>query len=301
MTSSSPRLAITGGTGFVGRYVINEALKRGLTVRALVRSPDKIDIEHDKLDWIQGSMGQTDDALVEGVDCVVHIAGLIKARSREAFMTANAHAAEQLADAAKRAGVPKFVLLSSQAASQPKLSDYAASKEAGERGVETVYDQNKVIIRAPAVFGPGDEATAPFFAFIRKGILPVPGGRFWKNRRLSMVFVEDLARIIVDAAVSGDYDDQTITPATITDIDWNDFAELWSEAAERPVRAVPVPLSVLYPVAQITSMTASLFGAGHLTRGKLREFLHDNWSSEQLIPNATPPIDALKKTLQAYQ
>ena len=300
MTSNPARLAITGGTGFVGQYVIKEALSRGLTVRALVRSPKKISLQHDNLEWFSGSLGQNDHEFVADMDCVIHIAGLIKAKNRQIFMAANSVAAGNLAQAAQQGKITKFVLLSSQAASQAHLSDYAASKAAGEDAVSKAYSGKRVIIRAPAVIGPGDEATAPFFTFIQKGILPVPGGRGWRERRLSMVYVEDLARVIVDAATTKEYDGKTVVPATLQDTDWDGFAKLWSEAAGRPVKAVPVPLSLLYPVAQATSISSALFGIGHLTRGKLREFLHADWSSEQLIPGATPPIDALTKTLSAY-
>ena len=91
-----------------------------------------------------------------------------------------------------------------------------------------------------------------------------------------------------------------MTPANVTDIDWPDFAALCAKAAGHKVRVLPIPLAVLYPAAQITSLTSAMFGLGHLTRGKLREFLHEDWSSEQLIPGATEPIDALATTLRSY-
>ncbi len=294
-------IAVTGGTGFVGGYVISEALHRGLNVRAMVRTPEKARLQHENLQWIKGSLGSDDSELLKGADVVIHLAGLIKARNLDSFMAVNATAAGALAEAAQKAEVKRFVLLSSQVAQNPYLSDYARSKKSGEDLVRDAFERNLSIIRAPAVIGPGDEATAPFFAFIQRGILPVPGGRNWRSRRLAMVYVKDLARYIVDTALrKGSMADFSV-PATLPDVTWPEFAKLWGEAAGRPVKAMPIPLSVLYPVAQITSLTSSLFGIGHLTRQKLREFLHADWSSEQLIPDATPPIDALKITLQSYQ
>jgi len=51
----------------------------------------------------------------------------------------------------------------------------------------------------------------------------------------------------------------------------------------------------------MTSATSRLWGMGHLTLDKLGEFLHADWSSETLISEATPPIEALKITLASYQ
>ena len=163
-------IALTGGTGFVGGYVLRAALARGHHVRALVRNPDKISIQHANLTFIQGALGANDEELVRGADIVIHIAGLIKARRRADFLAVNADAAKQLAMAADKAGIRCFTHISSQAASQPQLSDYAYSKKAGEDAVKTVFDGSVKIIRPPAVFGPGDEATKPFFKALAKGL-----------------------------------------------------------------------------------------------------------------------------------
>lgn len=295
-------LAVTGGTGFVGAYVIREALKAGHSVRALIRNPAKrLDIEHDKLTWHKGALGDDDAAFVDGVDAVIHIAGLIKARNRAAYDAVNVTAAENLARSAQTAEIPRFILLSSMAASRPELSDYAGSKHAGEDAVKAVYSGELSIIRAPAVFGPGDEATAPFFAAVKRGVLPLPGGWGWKKRKLSIAFVDDLARDMVTRGLSGEYSGKIVSPASIPDIGWQEFAGLFAQARGKPVRPLPLPLSVLYPVAGVTSITSQMLGLGHLTLGKLNEFLYQDWSTGDTIQDPTPPIDALKATLRFYK
>jgi len=123
MSAATPLIAVTGGTGFVGRHMISALLERGYQVRALARTPAKLfDLKHDNLEILQGSLGSNDEELVDGADVVLHMAGLIKARTR---------------------------------------SDIMAVKEA--------YRGKLSIIRAPAVFGPGDDATKPFFDFIGRG------------------------------------------------------------------------------------------------------------------------------------
>ena len=295
-------IAITGGTGFVGRHVIRCALERGHQVKALVRRPDAIsDIRADNFTVVKGSLGTTDEELVSGCDAVIHMAGLIKAQKTSDFYDINADAAGALAEAADQANIKRFILLSSMAARQPGLSDYAGSKRAGERAVQAKFTQKIAIIRAPAVFGPGDKATKPFFKLLDKGLLPVPGGSGWRDRLLSMVYVNDLARDIVSAVETGRYDDKIISPANIKRATWPEFGDLCAQAFDRKIKVFPIPMALLYPAAGITSMTSRLFGMGHLTLDKLGEFLHADWSSETLISEATQPIEALKITMASYK
>lgn len=301
MSAKSVHLAITGGTGFVGRAVIQHALDAGHTVSALIRTPSRAPIQHSNLTWITGALGTCDADLVADADCVVHIAGLIKAKRRADYFAINATAAGNLARAAAEAGVGRFVLLSSMAARKPGLSDYAASKRAGEEAVSHEFSKNVAVIRAPAVFGPGDVATAPFYTAMQRGLLPVPGGRGWNRRKLSMVYVEDLARDIISEAVNGAYDGQFVSPATITETTWPEFAKTCSQVANKQIKAVPLPLALLYPVAAMTSLTSRMFGMGHLTLGKLSEFLYQDWSSEDTVRNATPSPAALEQTLSYYK
>ncbi len=302
MPAAKPLIAVTGGTGFVGRHLIETLLENGYQVRALARTPAKLaELSHDNLEIFKGSLGSDDTGLVGGVDVVLHIAGLIKARNLSEIMAINRDAAGEMAKAAQKAGVKRFVLLSSQTAGQPHLSDYAASKHAGEVAVKDAYSGKLAIIRAPAVFGPGDEATKPFFNFIAKGRLPVAGGPHWRNRKMAMVYVGDLARDMTERAVTGEYDGQTLTPCTVPALTWEKFAVDAGQALGIPVKATPIPLPLIKTIAAGTSVTSRLFGAGHLTLGKLREFLYEDWSSQDVIQNPTPFIEALRITAESYK
>ena len=54
------------------------------------------------------------------------------------------------------------------------------------------------------------------------------------------------------------------------------------------------------PIEMRTSLTSRFFGIGHLTLGKLREFRYEDWSSQDVIQDATPFIDALRETAVSY-
>jgi len=239
-------IAITGGTGFLGRYVIMAALEAGHTVQAMARKPEAVaDISHKNLSWVKGGLGQADAEICENADAAIHMAGLIKARTRDIFYAVNGHAAGEFAKAAQSAGVRRFVLISSMAAREPELSHYAGSKRAGERAVQTNFQAKTAIIRAPAVFGAGDKATEPFFKLLNKGFLPVPGGSGWKTRQISMVYALDLAKDIVRAAETNCYDGKIVSPANMPKLNWLEFGKLCEQAFERKIRVLPIPKSVI--------------------------------------------------------
>lgn len=310
-------VALTGATGFVGRAVVRELLSQGYHIKALVRpgSSGKT-IQHDNINWIEGRLDNpiSEISLCAGADTVIHMAGLVTARTKAEYYKINADAVGTLVQAAARAKVKRFVYLSSLAAQQAALSDYAGSKRAGEGKLarklggmpETMPEtmpgtmpetMKGVVVRAPAVFGAEDKATAPFYALIKKGFLPAPGGRNWRGRKIGLVHVDDLAKFLTGACLDGTCDGRTVTVATCASITWPQFASECALALGKPVRVFPLPLSVLYPVAAINSVTKRVFGKGHLTLGKLREFLYEDWSVPAENETQTVLQSALKHTI----
>jgi len=298
------KIALTGATGFLGQHLLTALLSAGHEVNALIRSPDKLpkDIgEHVSLSLTKGNLSADLTQWAQSADCVIHLAGLIKARNRAEFMAVNADGAARVAKAAQSAKVPRFILLSSMTAREPHLSGYAASKLAGETAAKTAYTDGALsIIRAPAVFGPDDMATKPIFQMLLKGWLPVVGGN-WKDTNLSMVYIDDLVRDIVEHAIQGVYDGHIVSPSTVPKMSWSEFADFASQALERRVRVLPIPIFIIKPIAAVTSVTLKLFGIGHLSLEKLREFRHADWTSADEIDNPTPMIEALRVTAASYK
>jgi len=306
---SHKTIALTGATGFVGRAVVQELLAQGYFIKALVRpgSASKT-IEHDNINWIEGTLGNSVSetslcsglcsGLCAGADTVIHMAGLVTARTKAEYYKTNTDAVGTLVQAAARAKVKRFVYLSSLAARQAELSDYAGSKCAGEGQMARKLGKMKgVVVRAPAVFGAGDKATAPFYAMIKKGFLPAPGGRNWRDRKIGLVHVDDLAKFLTNACLSGACDGRTVSVATRASITWPEFAAECAQALDAKVRVFPLPLSLLYPIAAVNSVTKRVFGKGHLTLGKLNEFLYEDWSVPTENETQTQLQSALKQTI----
>lgn len=295
-------IALTGGTGFVGRAVIRELLSKGYLIKALVRlgSAHKT-IQHENINWLEGELGNpvSEMSLCSGADTVIHMAGLVTARTKDAYYKTNADDVGMLVQAAKNAKVQRFVHLSSLAARQAELSDYAGSKRKGEGQLARKLGEamKGVVVRAPAVFGAEDKATAPFYALIKRGWLPAPGGHNWRGRKIGLVHVDDLARFLTSACLDGSCDGRTVTVATRASLTWPEFGAECAQALGRPVQVFPLPLSILYPIAAINSVTKRVFGKGHLTLGKLREFLYEDWSVGAENETQTVLQSALKQTI----
>ena len=125
------RLAVTGATGFVGGHLLDAAAKAGHQVAALARRPQP---PRNRVEWIAGSLDDRAalDRLVEGADAVIHVAGVVNAPDAAGFEARNVLGTGAILSAAEKAGIARFVHVSSLAAREPRLSQYGASKARSE-------------------------------------------------------------------------------------------------------------------------------------------------------------------------
>ncbi len=118
-------IALTGATGYVGRFVVNELQQRGMQIRALSRAQsDRSDFAQ-PVEWITGDLRDTDAIrqLVEGVDAVVHLAyEHVPGKYRDGegddlptWLDVNLNGSLRLLQASAQAGVKRFIFLSSRA------------------------------------------------------------------------------------------------------------------------------------------------------------------------------------------
>jgi uncharacterized protein YbjT (DUF2867 family) len=295
-------LAITGGTGFVGRHLIDAALEQGHLVRALTRSPRP---PRAGVHWIYGSMEKplALSQLVAGADAVIHVAGVINAADREGFAQGNVEGTLAVVDATRAAGIRRFVHVSSLAAREPKLSDYGWSKARAEI-IVAASALDWTIVRPPAVFGPGDREMLELFRAATRGLVPLPPGG-----RMSVIAAQDLVRLLL-AVLPDDFESH----AAIFEPDdgrrggWthSEFAQAIGHAVGRRVRAQPVPGWVMRAGAKVDAMVRG--PNAKLTPDRVRYFLHDDWVvNADFRPPAhlwraqLPTIDGLAIAAESYR
>ena len=183
-------IAVTGGTGFVGATLIRLAVERGHPVRALTRKSQQ---PTSGVTWVNGALDQPASLaeLVGGCDAILHVAGVTNSVSREGFIAGNVDGTRAIVEAAKTAGISRFIHVSSLSAREPDLSNYGWSKAEAEREV-SASGLNWTMVRPPAIYGPGDTDHLDMFKAARFKLMPLP-----PRGRLSVVEVSDLARLLL--------------------------------------------------------------------------------------------------------
>lgn len=275
-------VAVTGATGFIGQHLLRLLASHGQRLRLLVRGLPSLPVCDPPIELQPGDLRDRIalERLVEGADVVLHLAGAIKALAESDFRAVNVDAVAALAEATARHARPDahFLLMSSLAAREPALSAYAATKRAGEDGLSVLGPrQRRTIVRAPAVYGPGDRETLVFFKAAARGWSMVPSGT---DGRLAMIHVHDLcaalAGIVERPPPDGVYeiDDGTEGGHTL-----RSMAAMAAEVMGRRVRIAELPLGVLSSYAALQQITARMRGQPAIvSSGKVRELLHPDWS-----------------------
>lgn len=316
---------VTGVTGFVGSHVLAAYSGHGLRLRALVRK--RSDAERLSAQGIECVLGSLEDpdalrTAMRGVDAVLHLAAVTKARSMDDYQRANVAGTQVVVEALLQAEPrPKrLVYLSSLAAVGPSregrpvtaedvprpLTMYGRTKLAGEKVCEAVSELVEVaILRAPAVYGPRDRDVFEVFRLANQGVVLLPNG---PTRRLQMIHAADLARSLLLAAtaerVSGVYH-----VAEAQSYVWDDMARMVADAVGKRARIVKVPGAAISAAAAVSESIAGLLGKTTIfNRDKAHELLAPGWLCETELARrdfgfeahiALP--DGLKQTAKWYR
>jgi nucleoside-diphosphate-sugar epimerase len=287
--TQGPLAAVTGATGFVGRRLVFALTSAGWRVRVLLRHSGAGLWVNADTEVVRGDLDDPEalEALARGATVVIHAAGLIKAKNRAAFFHVNAEGARRMAQAV---GEGRMLLISSLAARSPGLSDYAASKRAGEEAARSVLDERLTVLRPPAIYGPGDRETLGLFRLAGASpCLPTPGSA---SARLALAHVDDVAASVL-ARLDGLWEPGVfaVGGARPEGYGWREIFETASAAMGRRAILAPVPDALIQAAAAASEAAARLRGEPAIfTRGKARELLHADWSvSATELPPGPPP------------
>ena len=293
-------LGITGGTGFVGKTLIRLALSQGHRVRALTRSAQP---EQDGIEWIAGALDRPESlrALAKGSDAVIHVAGVVNAADRAGFEAGNVGGTLAMIEAARDAGVRRFIHVSSLSAREPELSVYGWSKARAETLVQA-SGLDWTIVRPPAIFGPEDREMLDLFRMARRGFVLLP-----PEGRISVLEVSDLARLLLAVLPASEAQARIYEADDGTAGGWShiQFGKAIGVAVGKDVTTLSTPAPLLNLAARFDGFFR---GSGaKLTADRVRYFCHPDWviDPERRPPAALwrPEIDThegLKATARAY-
>ena len=317
---------LTGGTGFVGSHAARALSAEGWSVRALARRPEgsaarslaDVPVEIVAGDLSEHS-GETLRASLSGCRAIVHVAGLVKARSLDDYRETNVRATERLV-AAGNAAAPGalFVLVSSQAAAGPArdgrpvgeedppqpISWYGLSKREGEAAVAREWKGPWIVLRPSVVYGPRDCGLLTLFAAAARGWVPVPAG----SSRIQLIHASRAALGIARAAGKPDLAGRTGFLTDPDPIRIRDLAALLARLPSRPARLVRIPAALVRAAGALETLREALTGASRpFNSDKAREILAGDWlctpvlQGELHLPPPSPLEDGLRDAWNWYR
>jgi uncharacterized protein YbjT (DUF2867 family) len=249
------QILVTGGSGVVGVGTVTELLRRGHTVRLLARHA-----RHDARQWRDGVtpiVGDVSDAAsirgaADGCDAVLHVAGIVEeSPPRLTFKAVNVDGTANTRAEAERAGVRRFVFVSSLGA-QEGASEYHRSKREAERIVEG-FDGSWTICRPGNVYGPGDEQISVMLRLVR-GVSPLVPKIGSGDQTFQPIWWEDLAGALATVVERADLAGQALDLAGGELTCQNDLHARMSRLTGREVQSIPVPEMLAALGAKAVSM-----------------------------------------------
>ena len=206
------RIAITGGTGFVGRHLARRLVGSGHQVVLIARGRDRRDLgirDQPGVRFVSASIDSPAELALAFLGChaVAHLAGVNRELGRQTYARVHVEGTAAVVEAARRVGVHKVVLLSFLRARPNCGSAYHESKWAAEEIVRHC-DRDWTVVKAGVIHGSGDHMldhlsralhTFPFFLLV---------GR---DRPMAPLAVQDAVRVLESALVDGKMSRQTVS------------------------------------------------------------------------------------------
>lgn len=243
------KVFLTGGTGFVGGAIAAVLRRRGHAIRALVRDPAAAaGLDALGAELVPGDVTRPDGVLdgARGCEAAIHLVGIIREKGPYTFEAVHVRGTENVLEAARRAGVRKFVQMSALGA-KPDGTAYQRTKHEAEGRVRRAGLPH-VIVRPSLIVGRASPVVRMWVRMVRwSPVVPVLGdGQY----RLQLVAVEDVAEAFVRAAEREDLREGTLELGGPEKLTYDDVLDRVAEAMGKRIRKWHVPLGLVRPAVR---------------------------------------------------
>jgi len=245
------RVALIGGTGFVGGYLVDELLDAGHHVSLLVRRGSEDKVQADVWRKIPGDVSGESaiEATVEGCDGLIYCVGILRESPAQGitFESLQFDGVVRAVDAAKNKGVRRFLLMSANGAKVPGTSYQETKKRAEDYVLSSGLDAT--VFRPSVIFGDPKgkmEIATQLYRDIVKPPVPAPGFLTSAGQILmSPVHVGDVSQAFVNALTDDAAIGKTYELGGPEVLSWSDMIRRVAKAAGRDKWVLPVPVELM--------------------------------------------------------
>jgi uncharacterized protein YbjT (DUF2867 family) len=285
-------VTVFGGSGFLGRYVVQHLARDGWAIRVAVRHPGRAaflkplgDIGQITPLCVPVQDAEAVAAAVSGADAVVNLTGILFEGGRQRFQAVHAEGAKSIATAAAAAGAKVLVQISAIGAAPEAAAAYARSKGEGEAAVRAAFPA-ATILRPSVVFGPEDDFFNRFAEMARfSPVLPLVGGG---TTRFQPVYVNDVARAVAKALADPACRGQVYELGGPKVYSFKELLELMLKVIGRRRALVNLP----FGLAKLQAVFMELLPKPPLTRDQVTLLRQDNVVSAGALTLADLGIEA---------
>jgi NADH dehydrogenase len=288
------KIAITGGTGFIGGHLAQDLVQRGHEVVLIARGLERPDprlgtLEH--ATFVETSVTDT-DRLVEafrGCGAVVDCAGTSREDGHQTYRQVHVDGARSMVAAAGQAGVPKLVLLSFLRVRPGIRSTYHTTKWEGEEIVRQA-DIPYVVVKAGLVYGQGDHLLNRLGSLFRR--MPVFATVGIRERTVRPIAVKDLVDVLRAAALDDRLSGQTVAVVGPEELRMSTVAKRVAKVMGKSIVVLPFPVAA----QRLLAWFSERFMSEPLVSSSQIEMLADG-ISEPLADSQPLPEDLAPRTL----
>lgn len=269
-------VTVFGGSGFIGRHLVQRLAQQGWLIRIAVRRPSRAQFlkplgDVGQITPVAAALQDPDSlrAAVEGAQAVINLVGLLYEKGAQSFEAVHVEGAKQIAQFAAVAGAKDMVQMSAIGADPKAEADYARSKGYGELAVRQVFP-DVVIVRPSIVFGPEDGFFNRFAGLARfLPALPLIGGG---HTRFQPVYVGDVAEAIASTLKWPDCRGETFELGGPAVYSFKALMEIMLAQIGRRRLLLPLP----FDIAEWQGGLLERLPVPPLTRDQVRMLRHDN-------------------------
>jgi uncharacterized protein YbjT (DUF2867 family) len=271
MSNDIKRVLVAGATGYLGRFVAREFKSRGFFVRAMARSPEKLDPIRDSLDEVfqaEVTRPETLEGACDGMDVVFSSVGITKQKGKLTFKDVDYQGNKNLLEVAQRAGVGKFIYVSVFRGPSLLHLDIVKAHE-DFVNVLSASGMDHTVIRPTGFFSDMGE----YVKMAKRGRVYLFGDG---NNRINPIHGADLAKVCVDA-VDGDGKEIDVGgPEVLTH---REIARLALQAVGKRERISSVPIWLMRALVSLTRVF-------NRHQGELLAFMSEAMTSDGIAPES---------------